>query len=156
MNYQKLLNQGTNFLKTGNIVKPEFDCELLLGILVAQSTLQKGSIENLAMALSVYHAKIYIYIYIYMKCGSDYLLPRKPAFVLKNLVLRLIYSQIQEMCISNFRTMLSPRFVRSWKKIPHPRCFLLFLRLRHTSVTPTYKVYPRFKILYLLEDTYLS
>ena len=30
MNYQKLLNQGTNFLKTGNIVKPEFDCELLL------------------------------------------------------------------------------------------------------------------------------
>ena len=30
MNYQKLLNQGTNFLKTGNIVNPEFDCELLL------------------------------------------------------------------------------------------------------------------------------
>ena len=30
MNYQKLLNEGTNFLKTGNIVKPEFDCELLL------------------------------------------------------------------------------------------------------------------------------
>ena len=24
------MNQGTNFLKTGNIVKPEFDCELLL------------------------------------------------------------------------------------------------------------------------------
>ena len=30
MSYQKLLNEGTNFLKTGNIVKPEFDCELLL------------------------------------------------------------------------------------------------------------------------------
>ena len=30
MNYQQLLKEGTNFLKTGNIVKPEFDCELLL------------------------------------------------------------------------------------------------------------------------------
>ncbi len=30
MNYQKILNEGINFLKTDNIVSPELDCELLL------------------------------------------------------------------------------------------------------------------------------
>jgi len=30
MNYQKILNEGTKFLKTGNIARPELDCELLL------------------------------------------------------------------------------------------------------------------------------
>ena len=30
MNYQKILNEGVNFLKTSNIARPELDCELLL------------------------------------------------------------------------------------------------------------------------------
>ena len=30
MNYQEALNEGANFLKTNNITRPEFDCELLL------------------------------------------------------------------------------------------------------------------------------
>ena len=30
MNYQKILNEGVNFLKTSNISRPELDCELLL------------------------------------------------------------------------------------------------------------------------------
>jgi len=30
MNYQKILNEGTDFLKRGNIANPELDCELLL------------------------------------------------------------------------------------------------------------------------------
>ena len=30
MNYQKTLNEGINFLKASNIIRPELDCELLL------------------------------------------------------------------------------------------------------------------------------